>query len=281
MFNFIKHFGSSFLTKDEKCTGFYTGMYPTCMIVKEKHNMKIKDSHALTKALKGMSFWLFCTMLLTGISGNALGETTYGFNGHRYAVFDSTLSWSEAKACCEEKGGHLATITSAAEQAFIESINSSQKWIGGYRNDDNVWRWVTGEAWAYTNWADGEPNDSSNVISNENRVAVWPVKWNDLNENSREQSGFICEWDYDNVDISKASVALSKTKYTYNGKAKKPSATVKLGGETLKKNKDYSVSYISNVDVGNAYAEISGMGNYTGLITNLLELILLKFLLLR
>ena len=42
----------------------------------------------------------------------------------------------------------------------------------------------------------GEPNDSHNVVSNENCVAVWPLYWNDLNENNTfETSGFICEWD--------------------------------------------------------------------------------------
>ena len=48
----------------------------------------------------------------------------------------------------------------------------------------------------YTNWDEGEPNNSSNVISNENCVAVWPDYWNDMNyANTYEQSGFICEWD--------------------------------------------------------------------------------------
>ncbi len=118
------------------------------------------------------------------------------FNNHYYKVYSGRYTWTEAKTKCEEMGGYLATITSLEEQTFIESINNQRKWIGGYRDDDYNWYWVTGEVWDYTNWASGEPNNSSNVISNERYAAVWPKQWNDLaNTNRSEQNGFICEWD--------------------------------------------------------------------------------------
>ena len=44
----------------------------------------------------------------------------------------------------------------------------------------------------------GEPNNSSNMISNENRVVIWnnSGQWNDLNDkNINEQNGFVCEWE--------------------------------------------------------------------------------------
>lgn len=43
--------------------------------------------------------------------------------------------------------------------------------------------------------------------------------------------------------IAKATVKLSKKKYTYNGKTRKPKVTVKYKGKTLKKGKAYSVTY--------------------------------------
>ena len=117
---------------------------------------------------------------------------------HKYEIFRETLTWEEAKAACEAKGGHLATITSQEEQKMIESLNTqnSKLWIGGYKNSAGQWCWVTGEPWEYQNWGDGEPNNSSNVVADESCVAVWPVKWNDLaNSNTYEQSGYICEWE--------------------------------------------------------------------------------------
>ena len=66
------------------------------------------------------------------------------------------------------------------------------------------------------------------------------------------------------IDISKASVTLSPTSYTYDGKAKTPSVTVKLDGKTLSLNTDYTVSYSNNINVGTAKATVTGKGNYTG-----------------
>lgn len=66
------------------------------------------------------------------------------------------------------------------------------------------------------------------------------------------------------IDISKATVTLSKTSYTYDGKAKKPSVSVKLDGKTLVLNTDYTVSYSNNTKAGTAKATVTGKGNYTG-----------------
>ena len=67
--------------------------------------------------------------------------------------------------------------------------------------------------------------------------------------------------------ISKASVTLSTSTYAYDGKAKKPSVTVKLNGKTLKNGTDYSVTYSNNTKVGTATVKITAKGNYTGTIS--------------
>lgn len=121
---------------------------------------------------------------------------------HRYKIYYDTLTWEEAKAACEAKGGHLATITSEKEQYLLELSNDKNQnlWIGGYKNTEGQWCWVTGEPWEYENWGDGEPNNSSNVVAGESCVAMWPEKWNDLaNSNVYEQSGYICEWEASDV----------------------------------------------------------------------------------
>lgn len=121
---------------------------------------------------------------------------------HQYQIFYDKLTWEEAKAACEAKGGHLATITSEEEQKKLNLYNGGNHnlWIGGYKNAEGQWCWVTGEPWEYENWGDGEPNNSSNVVANENCVAMWPEKWNDLaNSNTYEQGGYICEWEASDV----------------------------------------------------------------------------------
>lgn len=56
--------------------------------------------------------------------------------------------------------------------------------------------------------------------------------------------------------LSKAKVTLSQKSYTYNGKAKKPKVTVKLGKKKLKQNKDYTVKYTKNKKPGTAKVTI-------------------------
>ncbi|MDE6014987.1 MAG: InlB B-repeat-containing protein [Acetatifactor sp.] len=51
---------------------------------------------------------------------------------------------------------------------------------------------------------------------------------------------------------------------TYNGKLQKPSVTVKAGKVTLKKNRDYKVTYTENLHAGTATVTVTARGNYTG-----------------
>lgn len=51
--------------------------------------------------------------------------------------------------------------------------------------------------------------------------------------------------------LKKAKITLAKSSYTYNGKAKKPAVTVKLGKKKLKKNRDYTVKYTKNKNARN------------------------------
>ena len=71
----------------------------------------------------------------------------------------------------------------------------------------------------------------------------------------------------DRADVAKARVALPKASYACNGKARKPKATVTLGGTTLVAGTDYSVGYKNNVKPGTATATVTGEGNYQGTAT--------------
>ena len=68
------------------------------------------------------------------------------------------------------------------------------------------------------------------------------------------------------VSIRKAKITLSRTSYTYTGKAIQPGVTVVRGKTTLKKNRDYKVTFSANVSVGTATAKITGIKKYRGTI---------------
>ena len=140
------------------------------------------------------------------------------FNGHSYQIFDSSMTWNEAKAYCENLGGHLVSITSQEEQAYItELLNSHDNtkncyWIGLSGSKDN-WQWVDNETDEYYNWAPNEPNNQDSRESYVHLFGnVWTGgkgikeigQWNDASNDGAGYShdfyaldnfGFICEWD--------------------------------------------------------------------------------------
>lgn len=67
--------------------------------------------------------------------------------------------------------------------------------------------------------------------------------------------------------INKMMITLEKTNYTYDGKLKQPSVTVKDGLITLLKNIHYTVSYENNINAGTAKVIIIGIGDYTGTVS--------------
>jgi hypothetical protein len=69
------------------------------------------------------------------------------------------------------------------------------------------------------------------------------------------------------INIQSANVSVSTNSYVFDNTAKKPSVTVKIGGNALKNGSDYTVSYLNNTKVGTATVRITGKGDYTGTIT--------------
>lgn len=63
--------------------------------------------------------------------------------------------------------------------------------------------------------------------------------------------------------ISKASVTKVPDQ-TYDGTAKEPELTIKVSGQTLTKETDYTVEYKNNTEIGVARAVITGKGDYAG-----------------
>lgn len=142
------------------------------------------------------------------------------YNGHTYKLYDTNLSWTDAKDYCEQLGGHLVTITSAEEQSVIENLleegEMHQYWIG-LSHPDGTLRWVTNEPYSYSNWDPGEPNLCKRADGEEEYfIHIYNVsnpaingserfRWNDMfNDNtfpgeennfSLQYVGFICEWD--------------------------------------------------------------------------------------
>ena len=108
-------------------------------------------------------------------------SSSVGGNDHWYWSVQAPagISWTDASTAAGAAGGHLATITSAAENQFIfDNVASDTTlwawgdaryvgpWLGGYQDQaapefdgtaDSAWRWVSGEAWSFATWSPGAP----------------------------------------------------------------------------------------------------------------------------
>jgi len=144
-------------------------------------------------------FWgtvLLAILILT--ANSALGVPIQwrgedGGNDHWYDVVNYSGTWDAANVHAQQQVwsgmlGHLATVTSAEENAFLwTSFPYIDCWLGGYQLPattvtDN-WAWVTDEAWDYTAWHPIEPNDGANYIENgqEDHISMtYDGTWNDV-----------------------------------------------------------------------------------------------------
>lgn len=123
---------------------------------------------------------------------NITGFTSQqNYNGHSYYRSTGLANWTTARQNCINMGGHLVTVTTAAENSFISGLWPSG-WIGLTDEvTEGVWKWVTGETYSYTSWNSGEPNNSGN----EDYIQfVGAGKWNDLNNSS--SLPYVLEFEY-------------------------------------------------------------------------------------
>ncbi len=148
------------------------------------------------------------------------------YNGHTYALIDERMSWDDAIAFCEKTGGHLVTITSQEENAFLmdkafyttdnATYYPSGAWIGfSDAEEEGNWKWVTGEAVTYTNWVEPCPEDTDgnkdyailvpvdSEFFTKTGYAVYKAGWHNIvgatklnwGATSYECRELICEWD--------------------------------------------------------------------------------------
>jgi Lectin C-type domain len=85
-------------------------------------------------------------------------------NGHCYRVNSENLTFAAARDACQVAGGYLITISSQEENDFARDLDSASHWLGASDGLPDTmagvgsYAWVNQEAWAYTNWREGQPN---------------------------------------------------------------------------------------------------------------------------
>ena len=119
--------------------------------------------------------------------------------GHCYILYSGELEYETAEIACDLLEGptHLVVINDQEEHDFVRTlIGGAQAWIGGTDRDaEGDWVWATGEAFSFTNWRSGEPNDGGGdgedcMIFEGNRGGTWDDR------RCRDNYNFVCEREY-------------------------------------------------------------------------------------
>ncbi len=165
--------------------------------------------------------WAGLALALTGTSLSVRADwvewpVTSGGNGHSYLVVRTPelISWETARSGVTNAGEYLAAITSPEENAFVYNlISDGTNWngefgpaIGGYQSSGapepaGGWTWLNGEAWSYSNWGSGQP-DNGHGGGAESALHFWggagggpAATWNDFAPNLAGFFSYVIERD--------------------------------------------------------------------------------------
>lgn len=152
---------------------------------------------------------------------------------HTYELIVSDVTWTEAYEQCLRMGGHLVRINSEEEsnailnQIYLENKGNIKFWIGGYRDENDNYRWVYNDSYEdryplvlgdvmidsdsmyRSYWLDGEPSLYDDATeSEEDRMNMFYIKsldrwvWNDVPDDVLSVAsfysgsmGYICEYE--------------------------------------------------------------------------------------
>jgi hypothetical protein len=144
-------------------------------------------------------------------------------NGNFYlGVSAPGISWDQARADAAAMShmgiqGRLVTLNDAQENDFVFALgNVNNYWLGGFHNTsspsysepDGGWEWITGEAFTYTNWLVGEPNNSG-AFGAEDYLELlqstgFGETWNDAAQ-MEHPAGYVVEFSSDGLGVSYCS----------------------------------------------------------------------------
>ena len=137
-------------------------------------------------------------------------ETSY-FKGHKYELYNESMTWESAKLFCEKKGGHLVTISDEKENEFVNGMRcrnlstdyQQSIWLGGSdAANEGTWSWITGESFTYSNWEPNEPNGGTS----QNYLQMYSSgNWDDV----QNEAGRFVVCEYDSVQPKQTPVASS------------------------------------------------------------------------
>lgn len=120
-----------------------------------------------------------------------------------------------------------------------------------------------------------DPTEEGFVFGGWYKEAACTTAWDFDVDTVEENLTLYAKWEEkapEIVSIADASVTLLQTDFTYNKKAQEPKVEVTLSGVKLAEKTDYSLSYENNKDAGTATVKVTGIGGYSGEVSENFEI---------
>ena len=177
-----------------------------------KYNGNIDDVYVYNRSINDAEVARLFDGGLEDSDGDGLTDT-YEVGKGRYQAIPGKFSWDEAIKDAENRGGHVATITSEAEWHAIQLELGEvpfRYFLGGTdEKTEGVWEWITNEIWKFSKFAKGQPDNAQKYTkrfgSEQDYLLTWTQTsngnrlWDDNHNYSKGDpliNGYILEYGY-------------------------------------------------------------------------------------
>lgn len=123
------------------------------------------------------------------------------FGGSCYEFFAGLAAWPAAEQACVGWGGHLASVSSAAEDTFLASWpqalgvpsgNGAGLWLGASDTaQDGVFQWTDASPFAFPGWGAAQPDNGPSVADCVEKRNDGAAAWHD--RHCTDQLVYVCE----------------------------------------------------------------------------------------
>lgn len=157
---------------------------------------------------------LLTTLVSHAMAAPLVWASDQGGNGHAYEYVADALDWSSARVAARDRQfgsveGHLATITSQAENNLLAQLGDDG-WLGGSdAGTEGVWTWVEGPEAGQVFWQGGvdgtslgyvawTPNNPNDQYGREDSLHLFFAGWNDF-DGGGTRAGYFVEYELGGV----------------------------------------------------------------------------------
>jgi hypothetical protein len=196
--------------------------------------LTVFDPLSITTQLVGGTVVLGGSYTFT-VAASGPGPLTYQWRKDGAAIATSSytfkpglFTWHQAKADAEASGGHLATISNAAEwTALVAQLSAAghsgkTAWLGGYQPNGSSepgggWIWLGGEPLSYLKWRSSRPGEApAGGIAQQYLAATVSATgdWDDTENAPSVMGGYVLEIESSSPSLTVPASAASAAEAT-------------------------------------------------------------------